>query len=139
MSAIAVTLCDYSLNLEMAYDRKEKKTYGEGGQVVGDINGKNILIIDDVISAGLSSIRAIEIIKKEKGNVSGILVALDRMERGQNVNSKNHKNATAEISESTGVPVFSIAKLSDLKNYGVIDNENLKNIDSYLKKFGSLI
>ena len=138
VSAIAVTLCDYSLNLDIAYDRKEKKIHGEGGQIVGDINGKNVLIIDDVISAGLSSRRAIEIVRKEKGVISGILVALDRMEQGQSVASRDYKNTTEEITESMGVPVFSIVKLSDLKNHSEIDGKNLKQIDSYLKKFGSL-
>ena len=119
-------------------DRKEKKIHGEGGQIVGDINGKNVLIIDDVISAGLSSRRAIEIVRKEKGVLSGILVALDRMEQGQSVASRDYKNTTEEITESMGVPVFSIVKLSDLKNHSDIDGKNLKQIDSYLKKFGSL-
>ena len=65
VSAITVTLCHYDLNLEIAYDRKEEKTHGEGGQIVGDVSGKNVLIIDDVISAGLSSKRAIEFIRKK--------------------------------------------------------------------------
>ena len=97
------------------------------------------MIIDDVISAGLSSKKAIEIVRKEKGDVSGILVALDRMERGQSIASKNYENTAEEITESTGVPVFSIAKLSDLRNYSKIGSKNLTEIDKYLKKFGSVI
>jgi len=139
VSAITVTLCHYSLNLEIAYDRKEEKTHGEGGQIVGDIRGKNVLIIDDVISAGLSSKRAIEFIKKQNGNVSGILVALDRMERGQSCDSKNFKNTTEEIMAMTGVPVFSLAELSDLKNCGRIDNDCVNQIDLYIQKYGSYV
>ena len=138
VSAITVTLCiHYDLNLEIAYDRKEEKTHGEGGQIVGDVNGKNVLIIDDVISAGLSSQRAIEFIRKKNGNVSGILVALDRMERGESSDSKNFKNTTEEIMAITGVPVFSLADLSDLKNCGRIDDDHIKQIDLYIQKYGS--
>ena len=137
VSAIAVILSNYRLNVDMAYDRKEEKTHGEGGQIVGDIRGKNVLIIDDVISAGLSSKRAIEFIRKENGNVSGILVALDRMERGGASTSKNFKNTSEEIMAKTGVPVFSLAKLSDLKNCGQIGENNLKQIDLYIQKYGS--
>ena len=137
VSAIAVTLSSYHLNFDMAYDRKEEKTHGEGGQIVGDISGKNVLIIDDVISAGLSSKRAIELVRKQNGNVSGILVALDRMERGESSDSKNFKNTTEEIMSTTGVPVFSLAELSDLKNCGRIDYEHIKQIELYIKKYGS--
>ncbi|MDA9690102.1 orotate phosphoribosyltransferase [Betaproteobacteria bacterium] len=137
VSAITVTLSSYHLNLDMAYDRKEEKTHGEGGQIVGDISGKNVLIIDDVISAGLSSQRAIEFIRRKNGNVSGILVALDRMERGESKDSKNFKNTTEEIMAITGVPVFSLADLSDLKNCGRIDDDHIKQIDLYIHKYGS--
>ena len=139
VSAITVTLYHYSLNLEIAYDRKEEKTHGEGGQIVGDVNGKNVLIIDDVISAGLSSKRAIEFVRKQNGNVSGILVALDRMERGESSDSENFKNTTEEIMAMTGVPVFSLADLSDLKNCGRIDSDNAKQIDLYIQKYGSCV
>ena len=139
VSAITVTLYHYSLNLEIAYDRKEEKTHGEGGQIVGDVNGKNVLIIDDVISAGLSSKRAIEFVRKQNGNVSGILVALDRMERGESSDSENFKNTTDEIMAMTGVPVFSLADLSDLKNCGRIDSDNAKQIDLYIQKYGSCV
>ena len=134
VSAITVTLSSYHLNLDMAYDRKEEKTHGEGGQIVGDISGKNVLIVDDVISAGLSSKKAIEFIRKKNGNVSGILVALDRMERGE---SSDFKNTTEEIMTMTGVPVFSLAKLSDLKNCGRLDDNHIKQIDLYIQKYGS--
>ena len=137
VSAIAVTLNSHHLNLDMAYDRKEEKIHGEGGQIVGDVDGKNVLIIDDVISAGLSSKRAIEFIRKKNGNVSGILVALDRMERGESSDSKNFKNTSEEIIAVTGVPVFSLAKLSDLKKCGQIDENNLNQIDLYIQKYGS--
>ena len=97
------------------------------------------MIIDDVISAGLSSQRAIEFIRRKNGNVSGILVALDRMERGESSDSKNFKNTTEEIMTMTGVPVFSLADLSDLKNCGGIDNDNAKQIDLYIQRYGSYV
>ena len=137
VSAIIVTLNSYHLNLDMAYDRKEEKNHGEGGQIVGDISGKNVLIVDDVISAGLSSKKAIEFIRKKNGKVSGILVALDRMERGESSDSKNFKNTTEEIMTMTGVPVFSLAKLSDLKNCGRIGDNHIKQIDLYIQRYGS--
>ena len=139
VSAITVTLCHYSLNLEIAYDRKEEKTHGEEGHIVGDVSGKNVLIIDDVISAGLSSKRAIEFVREQNGSVSGILVALDRMERGESSHSDNFKNTTEEIMTMTGVPVFSLADLSDLKNCGRIDSDNAKQIDLYIQKYGSYV
>ena len=137
ISAITVTLFNRSVNLEIAYDRKEEKKHGEGGKIVGNVCGKNVLIVDDVISAGLSSMRAIDFVRKEQGNVCDILVALDRMEKGHGEFANNYKNTTEEIMALTGVPVFSIAKLTDLRDCGKISKDRLKQIDLYLKKFGS--
>ena len=61
------------------------------------------------------------------------------MERGLSNDSKNFKNTTEEIMAMTGVPVFSLAELSDLKNCGRIDSDNAKQIDLYIQKYGSYL
>ncbi len=99
----------YGDDLPFCYNRKEAKTHGEGGSIVGaPINGK-VLILDDVITAGTAIREAIEIIKLAGGEPAGIMIALDRQERGE-----HELSAVQEVSERYDIPVASIIRLDDL-------------------------
>ena len=137
VSAIAIVLESYSFNVDIVFDRKEAKTHGEKGSIIGNIGKKNVLIIDDVISAGLSSKKAIDLIKKENGHVLGILVALDRKEKSTTQSVNLFKNAAEEISSTTGIPIFSLANLFELRDYMEEKRLDIKPIDKYLQIYGS--
>lgn len=102
----------YGRNLPCAYNRKEAKDHGEGGVTVGaHIRGK-VLILDDVISAGTSVRESVELIRSAGAEPAGVLIALDRQERGQ-----GELSAVQEVNETYGIPVFSIASLEDIIAY----------------------
>ncbi|HQZ45938.1 MAG TPA: orotate phosphoribosyltransferase [Usitatibacteraceae bacterium] len=108
-AATAVALAQMGHNVPFSYNRKEAKDHGEGGNIVGAPLRGRVLIIDDVISAG-TSIRESEAMIRSAGAVpAGVLIALDRQERGQGTLS-----ATQEVSRDHGIPVSAIATLDDL-------------------------
>ena len=120
---------DEQRNVPFAYDRKEAKQHGEGGMLVGaPIDGK-VIIIDDVISAGTSARYSAEAIAQAGGEVSALLVALDRQERGQS----SHATAATELQQS-GIPVIAIATLSDVIDYLDAHQSESNNLDSTLHK-----
>lgn len=92
-----------------AFNRKEAKDHGEGGIIVGAKLKGEVLIIDDVITAGTSVRESISIIQAEGGAPSGVLIALDRQEPGQ-----NQMTATQEIETNHKIPVHSIIKLEHI-------------------------
>jgi orotate phosphoribosyltransferase len=121
--------CSYSFN------RKEAKDHGEGGNIVGSpLKGKKVIIIDDVITAGTAIREAIEIIQKEGGQLVGIIVALDRMERTPTAN----QSAIGEIQQQYGIPVLSVLTLNDLieilNQSG--SKEEVQELKDYRKKYG---
>ena len=95
--------------VDLVFDRKETKDHGEGGRLIGSLQGKKVLIIDDVLTAGTAITNSMEIIKKEKAELSAVIVALDREEKDEN----NNFYKTNLINQ--GLQIFSIAKISDLK------------------------
>jgi orotate phosphoribosyltransferase len=108
-AATAVALAQIGHNVPFSYNRKEAKDHGEGGNVVGAPLAGRILIIDDVISAG-TSVRESEALIRAAGAVpAGVLIALDRQERGLGTMS-----ATQEVSREYGIPVTAIATLDDV-------------------------
>jgi len=120
---------DEQRNVPFAYDRKEAKQHGEGGMLVGaPIHGK-VIIIDDVISAGTSARYSAEAIAQAGGEVSALLVALDRQERGQS----SRASAAAELQQS-GIPVIAIATLGDVIDYLDAHQGESNNLDSTLHK-----
>jgi len=121
-----------------SFNRKEAKTHGEGGSIVGaPLKGKKIVIIDDVITAGTAIREAIEIIKAEGGELVGIIVAFDRLEKTPAKNGEEEnaprKSAIGQIREQYGIPVLAILTLDDvvkfLKDTG--SAEDLKRLDEY--------
>ncbi|OAB61727.1 orotate phosphoribosyltransferase [Leptolyngbya valderiana BDU 20041] len=108
-AAVAMHLYrDFDRNLPFAYNRKEAKTHGEGGQTVGAPIAGRVLIIDDVISAGTSVRESIEVIESFGAKARAVAIALDRQERGE-----NRTSAVEEVREA-GLEVISVACLDDL-------------------------
>ena len=112
VAAISVALDDWGRDLPYAFNRKEAKDHGEGGSVIGAPLAGDVLIVDDVISAGTSVRESVEIIRRAGGRVSGVAIALDRMEKGT-----GELSAVQEVRQTYGIPVISIASLDDLIGY----------------------
>jgi orotate phosphoribosyltransferase len=112
VAAIAVALDEWGRDLPYAFNRKEAKDHGEGGNVIGAPLSGDVLIVDDVISAGTSVRESVEIIRQAGGRVSGVAIALDRMEKGTGALS-----AVQEVRQTYGIPVICIASLDDLIGY----------------------
>jgi orotate phosphoribosyltransferase len=106
----AAALADHhDRNVPYSYNRKEAKAHGEGGNIVGAPVSDRTLIVDDVITAGTAVREAIEIIASAGGKVAGVLLALDRQEKGT-----GELSAVQELEQQHGLPVFSIIRLEDL-------------------------
>lgn len=111
-SATAMALAENGRNVPFAYNRKEAKDHGEGGTLVGAPLAGQVLIIDDVISAGTSVRESVSLIRAAGAEPAGVAIALDRMERGQGALS-----AVQEVSRDYGLPVIAIATLNDMLGY----------------------
>jgi orotate phosphoribosyltransferase len=120
VTATAAALAmNHRLNLPFAFNRKEAKTHGEGGSIVGNpLNGR-VLIVDDVITAGTAIRESIEIIRAAGAVPAGVLIALDREERGQ----ASALSAVQEVREQFGVPVVSILRLETLIQHMAADGQ----------------
>ena len=113
VATASIALADHhGRNSPWAFNRKEAKTHGEGGAIVGAPLRGRVLIIDDVITAGTAIREAIDIIRASGGEPVGVVLALDRQERGQ-----GSLSAVQEVEQTLGLPVVSILKLADLITY----------------------
>ena len=112
------------IDVPFSYNRKEAKAHGEGGSIVGaPLDGK-VLIIDDVITAGTAVREAYKIIADAGAEVAGLVISLDRQERGQGPAS-----AVQELQQALGIPVVSIISLGDL----IVTLEESREYESYLE------
>ncbi|MGP9688280.1 orotate phosphoribosyltransferase [Psychrobacter sp. AOP22-C1-C5] len=103
----------HGINAKWGYNRKEAKTHGEGGNLVGaDVNGKAVWVLDDVITAGTAMREVVEILEQAGASVAGIIVALDRKEKGQAEHS-----AIQELATTLQVPVRALVDIDDLISY----------------------
>jgi orotate phosphoribosyltransferase len=116
-SATAVELARLGRNVPFAYNRKEAKAHGEGGLLVGAPLAGRVVIVDDVITDGASKRESVEVIRAAGAEPVAVLIALDRMERGGNEGSLSINSAVEEFTRQEGLPVHSIASLSDLLQY----------------------
>lgn len=137
--ATSIALADqYQKNIPYCFNRKETKDHGEGGQLVGaDLKQKRVLIIDDVITAGTAMREAMTFIEAHDAKLAGMVIALDRQERGQ-----NDRSAIQDIKQQYDVPVISIITLNNIITYlKEKDNKGtgtiIDAIDTYRKKYGS--
>src|SRR5271169_5553783 len=100
-------------SVPFAFNRKEAKDHGEGGRIVGSPLQGRVLIVDDVITAGTAIRESIDIIRASGAHPAGVLVALDRQERG----AVSPLSAVQEVREQFGIPVTSVMSLSDLMHH----------------------
>jgi orotate phosphoribosyltransferase len=112
VSTISIALARQGRNVPYAFNRKEAKHHGEGGIIVGAPLKGRVLIVDDVISAGVSVRESVEIIRGQGATPCGVAIAIDRQERGQ-----GELSAVQEVQRDNGIPVISIATLADLITY----------------------
>ncbi|MBH0036846.1 orotate phosphoribosyltransferase [Pseudoalteromonas sp. NZS71_1] len=131
----AVALADHhDKDVPYCFNRKEKKAHGEGGTLVGsELNGK-IMLVDDVITAGTAIRESMEIIAQNGADLSGVLIALDRQEKG-----KAELSAIQEVERDFNTKVISIVKLADLISY--LENqgtmgEHLASVKAYRDQYG---
>lgn len=128
----AIALDELGKDCTVTFNRKEVKDHGEGGQLIGaPLTGKTI-IVDDVITAGTAFREAQSLIKDHGGILSGVIIALDRCEKGL-----TEKSTLAEI-KAQGIAVYSIIDLFDLIEY--LHNENelaqVKKLEAYQDLYG---
>jgi len=116
-AAVAVELARRGHNRPFAYNRKEAKDHGEGGQLVGAPVAGRVLIIDDVISAGTSVRESIAMIKAAGGQPCGVAIALDRQERASDGGRDAAWSAVQYVTLQLQLNVASIATLADLLQY----------------------
>ncbi len=117
-SATAMALAQKGHNVPYAYNRKEAKDHGEGGVLVGaPLEGKRVVIVDDVISAGTSVRESVEMLRAAGATPVAVLIALDRMEKSGNATEIGAFSAVQSVENDFGIPVFAIATLHDLMAY----------------------
>lgn len=134
VSAIAIALAETGDNHPFCFNRKEAKDHGEGGNTVGAPLAGRVLIVDDVISAGVSVRESVNLIRTSGAAPCGVIIALDRMERGS-----GELSAVQEVGQAYGIPVFSIVNLDDIMNYLQNRNDlahNLRAVESYRAQYG---
>lgn len=112
-AATAIALADtQGRDVPWAYNRKEAKDHGEGGHLVGAPLTGRVLIVDDVMTAGTAVRESLELIRAQGAEPAGVLIALDRQERGQ-----GELSAAQEVAAQFGIPVIAIATLADVLTY----------------------
>jgi orotate phosphoribosyltransferase len=129
-----VALAELGHNVPFCFNRKEAKDHGEGGMIVGGPLQGRALIVDDVITEGAAKREAIEMIRSAGATPAGILIALDRQERGRGALS-----ATQEVSREYSLPVTAIATLADILATlaGRAEHrENVDRIEAYRREYG---
>jgi orotate phosphoribosyltransferase len=134
VTATAAALAEHEgRNLPYAFNRKEAKDHGEGGTIVGAPLAGRVLIVDDVITAGTAIRESVEIIRAEGATPAGVLIALDREERGQ-----GEQSAVQEVEEAFGLPVISVLRLRDLMAHLEATGEaaTLAAVRAYRDRYG---
>ena len=134
-SIVSMILSKHGTNYPLSFNRKETKDHGEGGNIIGSNPKGNVLIIDDVISAGTAAKESIESIKSLGANPNIMLVGLDRQEKGQ-----GSLSARAELEDLYGMQVISIINLDALIQFSEKDpvySEYLPNLKAYRESWGA--
>tara|TARA_Y100000991_G_scaffold127920_1_gene96410 strand:- start:449 stop:1090 length:642 start_codon:yes stop_codon:yes gene_type:complete len=131
----AVALADsHKLDVPYCFNRKEAKTHGEGGNLVGSPLEGKVMLVDDVITAGTAIRESMTLIEQQQASLSGVLIALDRQERGN-----GELSAIQEVERDFGTQVISIVSLADVVAYltekGGFDIE-ISAINTYRENYG---
>lgn len=130
-------------DISFTFNRKEAKDHGEGGTMVGRqyLGGEKVIVVEDVITGGTSFSETLPLLRKAEVNIIGLIVGIDRQERGQ-----SRKSALQEISDLWGIPAASLVTISDviarLHNRVVqgrvwIDDQTKERINNYLRRYGA--
>ena len=131
-----MVLSQQGRSVPFCFNRKEVKDHGEGGTLIGAPLQGRVLIIDDVISAGTSVRESMQIIQAAGAQAAGVLIALNRMERGQQTLS-----AVEEVEQRYGIPVVSIASVDDLTRYLQAQpdmHSHLSRLALYRQQYGTV-
>ena len=136
VSAIVIALSEhYDCDVPYCFNRKEAKTHGEGGQLVGAPLRGDVVIADDVITAGTAIGEVMQLFKSyPEATPAAVIIGLDRQERGE-----NQRSAAQEVSLRYQVPVLSVINLDDLMNYITSNDrhhETLAQIRDYRDQYG---
>lgn len=124
----------HGIEVAYAFNRKEAKDHGEGGIIVGHALEGRVLIIDDVISAGVSVRESVDIIHAQGAELAGVVIALDRQEKGQ-----GEQSAIQEVEQNFNIPVAAIARLENLVSYlkqRGDSPQHLQAITAYRERYG---
>jgi len=113
----AMSLAGLGRNVPFCHNRKEAKDHGEGGLMVGAPLKGRVVIIDDVITDGASKRESVEMIRAADAEPAAVLIAMDRMERGGRDDNLSDQSAVEDFQSQYGIPVISIANLTDLMQY----------------------
>ncbi|MTJ00941.1 orotate phosphoribosyltransferase [Idiomarina piscisalsi] len=134
-TATAVALYDqHNQDTPYCFNRKEKKDHGEGGNLVGSALEGKVMLVDDVITAGTAIREAMDIVQANGAELSGVLIALDRQEKG-----KGELSAIQEVERDFGAKVVSIVSLNDVITFLKDDDtfkEHLPKVEAYRSEFG---
>ncbi|MGM0629727.1 MAG: orotate phosphoribosyltransferase [Pseudomonadota bacterium] len=134
-TATAVALYDHhQQDTPYCFNRKEKKDHGEGGNLVGSALEGKVMLVDDVITAGTAIREAMDIVQANGAELSGVLIALDRQEKG-----KGELSAIQEVEHDFGAQVVSIVSLNDVITFLKDDDtfkEYLPKVEAYRAEFG---
>ena len=134
-ASAAIALADHhNRDVPYAFNRKEAKTHGEGGSIVGSALQGKVLVIDDVITAGTAIRESVDILKAADAELAGVVISLDRQEKGQADSS-----AIQEVEQQYGIRVANIVSLENLVEYlrDSTDNQDaLAAIQSYRDQYG---
>lgn len=130
-TATAIALAEKGKETTVTFNRKEVKNHGEGGQLIGAPLWGNTIIVDDVITAGTAFRESQELIKKNGGKLTAVIIALDRSERGL-----TEKSTLDEI-RAQGISVHSIINLFDIMEYlkQTRQLEQLNQLEHYLEQY----
>ena len=128
VAGTAIALAQKGRNLPYCFNRKEAKDHGEGGLLIGAPLAGRVLIVDDVISAGTSVRESVELIRVAGATPCGVVIALDRMERGQ-----GDLSAVQEVQQAYGIPVVAVANLDDLLGYLGDRQELAQNLHAVIR------
>jgi len=128
---------DFKQDIPWCFNRKETKDHGEGGNIVGSPLENRVLVIDDVITAGTAIRETMEIIAASGASAAGVVVAMDRQEKG-----KSELSAIQEIEKEFSIPVISIINLQQIINYLEQKNDSvleeyLDSMKEYQSKYGT--
>ncbi len=131
----AVALADHhDVDTPYCFNRKEAKDHGEGGNLVGSKLEGRVMLVDDVITAGTAIRESMELIQANKADLAGVLVAIDRQEKG-----KGELSAIQEVERDFGCAVISIVSLTDLITYleqQGNNTEHLEAVKAYRAQYG---